>query len=229
MNQRAKKYTLTAVKAIIIVAVIVILIVYGKDLKNLNIRAVVSSTSNITLAILIVLGIYAIKSVLFVIPASILYISVGIAFPTNQAILINAAGIAIEVTLSYFFGRFLGGNTVKRMLRKYKGGRKLLELKIPDKPVFVFIVRFVPAFPIDFSSLFFGTTSKNYWSYAIFSLIGLLPRVITFTLMGNSIFRPFSKEFLIPLFSLGALAGLGMFIYWKISVKNKKKPENETD
>ena len=43
------------------------------------------------------LGVYFVKSVLFVIPASLIYVSIGMAFDWPTACLINMGGILLEV------------------------------------------------------------------------------------------------------------------------------------
>lgn len=59
---------------------------------------------------------------LFIISASMIYISVGMAFPTPSAIAINLAGIALEITATYLLGWFLGGEYVEKRLKGSKAG-----------------------------------------------------------------------------------------------------------
>ena len=73
------------------------------------------------------LGVYFVKSVLFVIPASLIYVSIGMAFDWPTACLINMGGILLEVFTTYLLGRFLGGNRVEQLLRKKKGGEKVIK------------------------------------------------------------------------------------------------------
>ena len=85
-----------------------------------------------TIAVLTIWGVYLVKSVLFILPASLIYISIGMAFPTPTACLISLIGIILEVTVTYFLGVFLGGDYVEKLLRKSKGGQKILEKKYLD-------------------------------------------------------------------------------------------------
>ena len=113
------------------------------------------------------------------------------------ACLINMGGILLEVFTTYLLGRFLGGNRVEQLLRKKKGGEKLLNLDLQDKPGFIFLVRFVPAFPIDFTSLSSAHLQSHgfFPLYLLMSLLGLAPRVIAFTILGDQILRPDSHAF----------------------------------
>ena len=104
-----------------------------RRLTQLDMRALVENAGNVFTAIIIILGIYAIKSVLFIIPASMIYISVGMAFSPLSAVAVNFAGILIEVSLTYLLGRFLGGDYVEKRLRGKPAGEKVLALQDKKK------------------------------------------------------------------------------------------------
>ena len=129
-----------------------------------------------------------VNSVLFIIPASMIYIYVGMAFPTASAIAINLAGIALEITVTYLLGWFLGGEYVEKRLTGSKAGDKVLALGDGKQLSALFLVRLLPVFPIDFVSLFLGATKLPYWKYALISLGGIMPRVILFTILGDGIY-----------------------------------------
>ena len=169
-------------------AIFVLAVLNYEKLKNIDVRAIVDSSASIAVAVCAILGIYLIKSVLFIIPASLIYISVGMAFPTWQAILINLCGIVIEVTVTYFLGVFLGGDYVTRLLEKNKAGRKILEKKFNDNFPVLLGIRALPVFPIDFVSLFWGASKCGFFRYFAASVIGIMPRVILFTILGDGIY-----------------------------------------
>lgn len=159
-----------------------------KRLTNLDMRALVAGASSVAVAILLILLVYLIKSVLFVIPASLIYMYVGMAFTLRDAILVNLGGIAIEVTATYILGRFLGGEYVEKMLRGKKGGDKILDMKQKNKYSFLLMMRALPVFPIDFVSLFIGASKLKFIPYVLISLAGIMPRVILFTILGDGIY-----------------------------------------
>ena len=68
------------IKIVIAAAVFVTAIVNYDYLSNLDIRVLIAGASSLFIAELIILGVYAVKAVLMVIPASLIYISVGMAF-----------------------------------------------------------------------------------------------------------------------------------------------------
>lgn len=196
-------------------------IVFYDELTNIDIRALVQAAPSVMIAVFLIWGVYLVKSLVFVVPASLVYISVGMAFSPLDACLINMAGILIEVFVTYWLGRFMGSASVEKLLRGKKGGEKLLNMNLQDKPFFVFTVRFIPAFPIDFSSLFFGAFTKKFWQYLLLSVLGIAPRVILFTVIGDKIYDLIPMKLIVTV-CIAAIP-IALIVYFiKRYRKNKK-------
>ena len=188
MNKKTKSTLLALLRAAIAMTIFVVAVINYEKLKNIDVRAIVDASSSVIFAILTIWGVYLVKSVLFIIPASLIYISIGMAFPTVNACLISLVGIILEVTVTYFLGLFLGGDYVNALLAKSKGGQKILDTKINDNfPAFL-VIRALPVFPIDFVSLFWGASKAKFLRYFFASVIGIMPRVILFTILGDGIY-----------------------------------------
>ena len=129
MSKKTKAVLGALLRAAVAMTIFVIAVIEYEDLKNIDVRAIVEGSSNVMIAVLTIWGVYLVKSVLFIIPASLIYISIGMAFPTPVACLISLVGIILEVTVTYFLGLFLGGEYVNKLLAKSKGGQKILEKK----------------------------------------------------------------------------------------------------
>ena len=183
-----KKKIINIIKIVVAAAIIITAAVNYKTLSTLDIRELISSASSIYIAAAIILGVYFVKAVLLVLPASLIYISVGLALDWKTALVINLLGIVIEVITTYFLGKFLGKETVEKKLRGTKGGDRLLSMRDKNKNTATFIIRFVPVFPIDFSSLFMGAFDFKFLPYFICSFTGLAPRVIGFTILGDGLY-----------------------------------------
>lgn len=177
-----------AVRIIVSVFIIAVIIWKYDDFKNVDIRALVEASSSTLAAIFAIWGVYLLKSVVFVVPASLVYIAVGMAFPAHWAILINAAGILIEVCATYLFGVIMGGPYVINKLEKTKHGDKILELHGKNKLSAIFAIRVLPIFPIDLVSLFLGAVRMKFLHYLLLSLGGIMPRVILFTILGDGLY-----------------------------------------
>lgn len=183
-----KDFLLVLLRIIIALGIFITAVVYYDKLTNIDIRTLVQAEQSVITAAFLIWTVYLVKSLVFVVPASLIYISVGMVFPPLTACIVNIIGIAVEVTVTYWLGRFLGSEAVEKILRKKKGGEKFLNLKLQDKASFILTVRFLPIFPIDFASLFFGAFSKKFFKYFILSVLGIAPRVILFTIIGDGIY-----------------------------------------
>lgn len=187
MQPKAKENLLLILKIVAAAAVFVTILLYYDTLVSLDVRALAAAAPSVLAAAGLVLCVYVLKGLVFVIPAALLYIPVGMAFSPAVALAINLAGVALEVTVSYLFGRFLGGEKIREMLSKKKGGRKILEWQAGKAgSASVFGMRLLPVFPIDFVSLFLGASRFGFWRYLPISVIGIAPRVILFTLLGDA-------------------------------------------
>ena len=187
MNEKRKSILMLLLKIAIVAVIFSVVLLNYEKLTNLDVRKIVESASSVYAAVLIIWGIFLAKSLTFVIPASLLYVSVGMAFEPLTAIAVSLIGIAIEVTATYILGNFLGGNTVSKILSKSKNGKKLIEKDIGNKFSLIFAIRF-SGLPIDFTSLFLGASPCRYPKYITASLLGIMPRVILLTLLGDGIY-----------------------------------------
>lgn len=222
MNKK-KNLILNILKVAAVVGIITAVVLNYDRLTNLDIRAMIASIGSFPAAVALILGIYALKSVTFVVPAMLVYLSVGMAFKPLTAVLIDFVGIAIEVTITYFLGRFLGKDAVYNFLKDKKGGSKLLNMKAKSKAATVFVARFT-AIPIDFSSLFFGAFGYKYPSYLILSVIGIMPRVIMNTFIGSGVYEYVPMKWIIIAVICGLSAFVVVFTVKKIieHIKSKK-------
>lgn len=211
---RARHSLGLSARIILSVAIIAVIIWKYDELKSIDIRALVAASSGIFTAVAAVLGVYLLKSLVFVVPASLVYIAVGMAFPPVTAILINTAGIILEVCATYLFGVILGGPYVTNKLKGTKYGNRVLELHGKGKLSAIFAIRALPIFPIDLISLFLGAVRMRFLPYLLLSLGGILPRVILFTVLGDGIYDyiPMDTLMLIAVFLVPAA-----LVAWVIS------------
>lgn len=220
MNERKKDIILTLLKAAIAMTLFAVAIIKYDELSTLDVRRLADLTDNKQLMAVLVLAVYLLKSMVFVVPASLVYVAVGVMFEPWIAVLINMTGIVLEVAATYLLGRFLGGGAVRKMLMKKEKGRKLLEKDIQNKPSLIIGVRAVPAFPIDFVSLFLGASQCPFPKYMLCSVLGISWRVIAFTILGSELFDwiPMDKIVLIVICCIPI--GVAVYLYKKF-----KKPK----
>lgn len=222
-----KKKNIIGAALRISVSIIIIALIFWKydELRNINVRAIVDSASSFGIAVLSILGVYFVKSMTFVVPASIVYIAVGLAFNPVIAILINCFGILIEVSATYFLGRVMGGKSVVHKIEGTKYGYKLLSMQRKNKFSALLAIRFLPVFPIDIVSLLLGATRTSFGTYIGASLGGILPRVILFTLLGEGLYKYIPMQKLV-IFAV-ILVPIALAV-WVIRYIIKSKKESKT-
>lgn len=198
MNKK-KDIFLTVLKCAVALGLFAVAIIYYDELSNIDVKEVLSFTDKLPVMIAVILAIYVLKALVFVVPASLVYVAVGAIIHPVLAVIVNLFGIFIEVSVTYFLGRFLGKDAVYKLLSKKEAGRKILEKDIQSKASVLISIRAIPAFPIDFISLFYGASGCAYFKYALLSLAGISWRVILFTVLGDAIFKwiPMDKIILI--------------------------------
>lgn len=196
---KKKDIFLIILRCVIALTLFAIAIIYYDELSTIDVRALADVTDKLILLVIMVLSLYVVKALVFVVPASLVYVAVGAIMDPVIAVIVNLTGIFIEVLVTYWLGRFLGKDAVHKLLSKKETGRKLLEKDIQSKASVLLTIRAIPAFPIDFVSLFYGASGCAYLKYAVLSLVGISWRVILFTILGDAIFSwiPMDKIILI--------------------------------
>ena len=118
MGEWLKEHWKDLLRGAVVVAIVVVILVFHEDLEHLDVRGLVEMAPSIWVAVLLALLVYAVKGAVMVIPASMVYLSIGLAFQTWQAIIINTLGVLIELSVSYLVGRFVGGESVEKKMEK---------------------------------------------------------------------------------------------------------------
>lgn len=227
MTTKQKEYSGIILRVVVALTLFLIAIINYDKLSNLNVESLLNSFDNTGMIVAITLILYLIKGLIFILPASVIYIAVGAILNTWLAVTVNITGIIIEILAAYFLGRFLGGDYVRRILSKKKAGQKILATNFQDKKWLIFVTRLFPVFPIDFLSLFFGASKSNGILHFVLSVAGLAPRVILFTIIGDNLFRwiPIDKIILIAICCIPI--GVIIYLIKKLGINKKKEKIQE--
>ncbi len=214
-------------KALPIVFTAVLIILYWVLLRGLSFMDIVNYVpSGFFAAALAIIGIYALKSLSVVFPKMIISMSSGVIFPLWAALTVNLAGLWVCLSLPYFVGRFSGRETVNKLVAKYPKAKKLEDTGLANGVFSGFMLRLMVFIPGDIASMFLGASNMPYHKYILGSLLGVIPGMITHTLMGAYINKPYSLPFL---FAFIALVGISFILslwvnkYTKAKEKSKAK------
>ena len=104
MTQKSKETLKIILRGVVALILFAVAIWKYDELSSIDLESIIASIDNRRLVWVVVLGVYLVKALVFVIPASVIYVAVGAALPTAQAVLINVLGITLEVTVTYFLG-----------------------------------------------------------------------------------------------------------------------------
>lgn len=150
-------------------------------------------------AVAVMLLLFAVKSLSIVLYSGILYAASGILFPLAAAIAVNFTGTVVMVTIPYFIGGKLGSRAAGRIVKKYPKAAQIQEMRKKNDVFLVFLIRLIGILPCDIVSLYMGAVRIPYWKYLGGCLLGFLPSMVTFPVMGMNIKNPRSPAFLIAL------------------------------
>ena len=180
-------------------------------------------------SILTLLGIYCLKTVLWVIPINALYLGAGVLFPVWYAVFITYIGLLIDFTISFFAGRRIGKTIVMEALYKKKSVQRLFALAEKNPVAGCLIIRMLPGPPTEITNMFYGATSIRYPHFLAASMIGMAPGMLPVIFMGKAVLTPFSKEFLVPFSIKLVFIALAFIISLVVRKKGAAAEWNWTD
>lgn len=177
-------------------------------------------------AFIVVIALFFVKGIIPFLPLSVLFIGSGLVFPAPLAALINILGFAFLVSVKYVWGKKFGGGSAHKVLVKSETIYDFMDLGGGGNWWMLVILRFVPFIPINTVSRIYGATSMNYWRFCLFSVLGFLPRIITWSFIGVNITDPFTVKFMAPIIILLTISGISILVLrmmLKYIDKNKNK------
>ncbi len=149
------------------------------------------------LAVLLMLGLFALKSFSVVIHAGLLYAVSGILFPLPLAIGVNVLGTLLMASLSYGLGKQLGGGNIDAIVESHRNAVVLRKLQRENAFVFTAVTRLINLLPFDVISAYFGATQTPLAPYLLGSAAGMAAACVLFPLMGAYIVDVGSPRFIV--------------------------------
>lgn len=167
------------------------------------------------IAAVFLLLLYAVKSLTMVFPIIVLNVLGGFLFDPIPALLINSAGVLIELAIPYWIGRFSGAKFADRLCEKHPRVDALASQTAGNPFFSSFFLRLISCLPGDAVSLYFGAIRMPFGTYLWGSFLGTIPGVIPATLLGMSIADPSSPLFWLSLGLTAALSAVSFWMYWQ--------------
>lgn len=181
------------------------LVSYEKSVENIDEKWI---------AALFIEANFILKSFIPWLPVSLLCFATGVIFKWYIAIPINIIGLASQMTIKYFWGKWRGGGNAEKLLSKNEAVYKIVSQnnKI-GSPIALFFSRFVPCMPINAVSQLYGSYDFEYWKYLLISILGFSYKLYSYTLVGRNVFDPLATRVLLPLIPLFLFSGIALLCF----------------
>ena len=181
---------------------------------------------NKVLAILTMTVLFLMKSVDFLLHSGVLFAANGVMFPLPAAITLNVLEAGMMFTLSYFVGKIMGEPILSYISEKHPRIRRFAALPKKSELTAALILRAIGT-PATMASLYMGAAGFRYGSYLVGSVIGMLPLMIAYTVMGVSVGDLSSPVFWIALASSGVVSVIALFLPANIVKHEKAKRQDQ--
>lgn len=176
-------------------AVIIVLCICFRE--SLTAQKIASMTpANSFLAALVLLSLFALKSLSVVIYAPLLYAVSGILFSFPIAIMVNVLGTVIMISIPFGVGNVAGSATAKKLVEKHPKLGVIQKIRTNNSFLFVWLARMI-RLPSDLVSAYMGAVGICYATYLTASILGMAPSMITFAMMGMNLHDIRSPKFII--------------------------------
>ena len=182
------------------------------------------SPENKWLAALAALAAYALKSQTVVVPYALIATAVGLIFDLPAALAVNTLGSVVCISLPYLTGRGSDGVLVDALLARQPRMRAFYEANRRHLFLVSLVLR-VANLSNDILGLVFGSLKMKYWEYLLSSLVGILPAMVLYTVLGNDL-DPLSAPVLI---CLGVDVASIAAAFLLLRARGGKKADNKTD
>ena len=201
---------------------------YQKYLTFLtDFEAMVSALGSKWLIVIVIFLLYILRSLTPAYPFPALYIITAMVFEPIWSFLINAAGMLFNIMFRYYSGVVMGESWMNRALRKNPIIGSAFEAEGRANPFVLFALRTVPVIPYSTLSTLYGSFEYPFWRYTLISIGSLVPRLISYSFLGQNVYDPFSVKFFLPLIVLTLLSGGSFFLLRGVLGISYKKKQTE--
>lgn len=192
-------------------------------------RIVAFTPENTLVAALVMLCLFALKSISIFIYSGLLYAASGILFPLPLAILVNILGSVIMATIPFVIGQRSGTALVTKLIEKHPKLKLMKEIPNQNDFFVSFFVRIIGILPSDIVGMYLGAADIGYRRYIVGTILGMLPATVTFCIMGMQIQDVTSPAFLISLgFELCLMVvSTTAYAIWMKKVKRKNRESTD--
>lgn len=181
------------------------------------------------LILIVILLLFLLRSLSMMYPYPMIFIITAMVFPPYQSFFINLAGMAFTFAFRYYTGYEMGEGTINFALKKYPAILNAMDEDGKGNPIILLALRMVPSLPINTISHFYGSLEYSFSRYMALSVLAYVPKLISYSFIGENVYDPFSAEFFVPMIVLLIFTGICLLVLRTvlgISSKLKSKVKN---
>lgn len=194
-------------------------------LKLDEMLALIRGLPNKWMMLIAILFVFLLKNFI-PIPFPFIFIMSGIIFDSYKAVAINIVGFSIVLMTKYWWGRKFGGGTAIKQLQKYDNVREMMYRPGNAKLGVLVALRLIPSIPVNMVSKIYGGMKFPAGRFLIASVIGFLPKIWTYSVVGGNVSQPFTWHFMGPIVALFILSGTVTLIVNIVLEKTKGSHKN---
>ncbi len=151
---------------------------------------------NKLLAAVVMCALFLLKSVDFLLHSGMLYATNGILYSLPAAVLLNIVGICIMSFVPYKLGKAFGPSYLARLYEKYPKLKEIEDSFQGNDFLLAVLLRCI-GFQVNVGSLYMGARQFGFKTYMLGTVIGLLPIMLPYTVIGMTASEPGSWMFIV--------------------------------
>lgn len=182
------------------------------------------------LILIVIFLLFLLRSLSMMYPYPTIFIITAMVFPPYQSFLINVFGMVFTFAFRYYTGYEMGEGTINIALKKYPAILEAMEEDGKGNPIILLALRMVPSVPINTISHFYGSLEYSFPRYMLLSVAAYIPKLISYSFIGENVYDPFSADFFVPMIVLLVFTAISLLVLrsflgvsWKIRRKKEKK------
>lgn len=195
-----------------------------RELTELEIQ--ITHLDNKWVFVLVVIVLFAVKSFVPVYPTPTVCFLTGAMLPMYVSVPVNVVGFCVLLTIRYYAGKRFGAGKAWNLIRKNERLRRLIEQGGNGNSSLLIILRLLPLMPVNTISGVYGSFDFDIKQFLLLSVIGYMPKIISFTFIGRNVYDPLSPEFIVPIMIFAFASGISLICVngmWRSIEKTVRK------
>ena len=179
-----------------------------RELAELELQ--ISMLDNKWVFVIVLVLLFAVKSFIPIYPTPTVCFLTGAMLPMYMSVPVNVIGFCVLLAIRYYAGQRFGAGKAWELIRKNERLRRLIEQNGKGNSSLLIILRLLPLMPVNTISGVYGSLDFGLGQFLLLSVIGYMPKIISFTFIGRNVFDPLSAEFIVPIMLFAFVSGVSL-------------------